>query len=457
MTSVPRQLHLNAFLRNIGQHEAAWRLPETNLAGITDIDHYIELARIAERGKLDAVFFADHPVLKDRTEDRPFDALDPFTLIAALSTATDRIGLVATASTTYNDPYGLARRFATLDHVSRGRAGWNVVTTANADAAANFGLDVHPDPNARYVRAQEFLDVAIKLWDSWEDGAIVGDKAGGVFVDRDRIHAVDHVGTHFRVAGPLEVPRSPQGRPVLFQAGSSEPGKDLAARYAEAIFTAQPDFNDARAFYRDVKGRVRDQGRDPDHVVILPGLSTFIGGTEVEARALQEQFENATIPTYGLAQLSRVLGVTVSGDDLDKPFRLPPGFINSPHQKSRADLVERILSGEALTVRQLLRRLSAGRGHRVFAGTPEQVADTIEHWFRNGAADGFNLIPPALPSSLTAFVDQVVPLLQKRGLFRTDYAGTTLRSHLGLERPQDVRASKRAGASLAAELARADS
>lgn len=443
MTAAPRQLHLNAFLRNIGQHEAAWRLPETELSGITDIGHYIRLAHIAERGKLDAVFFADHPVLKDRTEDRPFDALDPFTLITALSTVTERIGLVATASTTYNDPYGLARRFATLDHVSRGRAAWNVVTTANADAAANFGLDAHPDPNARYARAQEFLEVTTRLWDSWEDDAIVGDKEGGVFVDRDRIHTTDHIGSHYRVAGPLEVPRSPQGRPVLFQAGSSEPGKDLAARHADAIFTAQPDFDDARAFYRDVKQRARELGRDPDHVVILPGLSTFIGGTEAEAQALQERFENLTIPTYGLAQLSRILGTTVEAGDLDRPFVLPPGLVNSPHQKSRAELVERILAGETLTVRQLLRRLSAGRGHRIFAGTPEQVADTIEHWFSNEAADGFNLIPPALPSSLEAFVDHVVPVLQKRGLFRADYAGTTLRDHLGLERPENQHTLRR--------------
>src|SRR4051794_9091592 len=227
MSVATRQIHLNAFLRNVGQHEAAWRLPETDVAAVTDIEHYRHLARIAEAGKLDAIFFADHPVLKDRAQDRPWDALDPFTLITALSGVTSRIGLVATASTTYNDPYGLARRFATLDHVSRGRAGWNVVTTANAEAAANFGFELHPDPNARYARAAEFLDVTLGLWDSWDDDAIVGDKDAGVFVEPDRLHRLDHVGHHFRVAGPLEVPRSPQGRPVIFQAGSSEPGKDL--------------------------------------------------------------------------------------------------------------------------------------------------------------------------------------------------------------------------------------
>ncbi len=301
MVENPRQIHLNAFLRNVGQHEAAWRLPETDTNAVTDIGHYQRLAQIAEKGKLDAIFFADHPALKDRSEDRPWDPLDPFTLITALSGVTSRIGLVATGSTTYNDPYGIARRFATLDHVSRGRAAWNVVTTASASAAENFGFDQHPDPDARYARAAEFLDVAFALWDSWDDDAIVGDKAGGVFVDRDKIHRIDHVGPHFRVAGPLEIPRSPQGRPVIFQAGSSEPGKDLAARYADAIFTAQPTIEEGQAFYADIKGRVRAVGRDPHTVLILPGLSFFIGGTEAEAFALREQFEDLTLPTYGIA------------------------------------------------------------------------------------------------------------------------------------------------------------
>lgn len=431
----PRQIHLNAFLRNVGQHEAAWRLPETDVSAVTDIGHYQRLARIAEQGKLDAVFFADHPVLKDRVQDRPWDSLDPFTLIAALSGVTSRIGLVATASTTYNDPYGLARRFATLDHVSRGRAAWNVVTTANAEAAANFGFEHHPDPNARYTRAHEFLDVVFGLWDSWDDDAIVGDKERGVWAERESIHNLNHVGQHFRVAGPLEIPRSPQGRPVIFQAGSSEPGKELAAKYAEAIFTAQPILEDGQAFYADIKARVRAYGRDPDKVLILPGLSFFIGGTEEEAWALREKFEDLTLPSYGLAQLSRIADTDLTQHDLDAPFRLPPrpDGINNP--KSRHDLVYRLTTTENLTLRQVLRRLSAGRGHRIATGTPEQIVQTIVEWFENGAADGFNLIPPALPSSLETFVNEVVPLLQAKGLFRTEYEGTTLRDHLGLERP----------------------
>ncbi|WGD30529.1 LLM class flavin-dependent oxidoreductase [Ancylobacter sp. WKF20] len=434
MSQPPRQIHLNAFLRNVGQHEAAWRLPETNVASVTDIGHYQELARIAEKGKLDAIFFADHPVLKDRSQDRPWDSLDPFTLIAALSGVTRQIGLVATASTTYNDPYGLARRFATLDHVSRGRAAWNVVTTANDAAAANFGFEHHPNPESRYRRAAEFLDVTFGLWDSWDDDAIIGDKARGVFVDPDKIHRIDHVGPSFRVAGPLEIPRSPQGRPVIFQAGSSEPGKDLAARYADAIFTAQPEIEEGRAFYADIKGRVRAAGRDPEKVLVLPGLSFFIGGTEEEAFALRETFENLTLPTYGIAQLSRITGLDLSTHDLDAPIRIPPRPVEGD-QRSRHDLVHRLTSAETLTLRQLLRRLSAGRGHRIATGTPEQVTATIVEWFETGAADGFNLIPPALPTSLASFVEQVVPLLQAKGLFRTEYTGSTLREHLGLERP----------------------
>jgi FMN-dependent oxidoreductase (nitrilotriacetate monooxygenase family) len=430
-----RQLHLNAFLRNIGQHEAAWRLPESDIGSVADIGHYQRLAQIAEKGKLDAIFFADHPALKDRAQDRPWDSLDPFTLIAALSGVTSKIGLVATSSTTYNDPYGIARRFATLDHVSRGRAAWNVVTTANEAAAANFGFDHHPDPDARYRRAAEFLDVTLALWDSWDDDAIVGDKDAGVFVAADKIHRIDHVGREFRVAGPLEIPRSPQGRPVIFQAGSSEPGKDLAARYADAIFTAQPEIEEGRAFYADIKARVQAVGRDPETVLVLPGLSFFIGGTEEEAFARRETFENLTLPTYGIAQLSRVTGLDLSTHDLDAPIRIPARPVIEGNQRSRHDLVHRLTAAENLTLRQLLRRLSAGRGHRIATGTPEQIAATIVEWLETGAADGFNLIPPALPTSLSSFVEEIVPLLQARGLFRTDYEGSTLREHLGLERP----------------------
>lgn len=437
-TPTPRQLHLNAFLRNIGQHEAAWRLPVTDLSGLTDIDHYINLALIAERGNLDAVFFADHPVFRAASVNRPWDALDPTTLQAALATATSRVGLVATASTTYNDPYNLARRFATLDWVSKGRAAWNVVTTAATEAAANFSFNFHPEHQDRYRRAEEFLEVALGLWDSWEPDAILGDKGSGTFLDPAKVHAINHEGEFFNVAGPLDVPRTPQGRPVIFQAGSSEPGKDLAARYADAIFTAQPTLAEGLDFYNDIKARVARAGRNPEQVLILPGLAPIVAATEKEALALKEDLEEAMITEYGLANLQRILGITIAPDQLDELVPLPeaPPAGQGLSHRSRYALIVKMVNDDRLTARQLLRRLSGGRGHRMIAGDPEQVADSIIEWFQAGAADGFNLIPPALPTSLEAFVDLVVPVLQERGVFRAEYEGNTLREHLGLPQPE---------------------
>lgn len=435
MTPPRRRLHLSVFLRNVGQHEAAWRAPGARAGDVTDIGHYRALAQTAERGTLDAVFFADHPVLKDRTQDRPWDALDPVTLLAAVSGATHRIGLVATASTTYNEPYGLARRLATLDHVSRGRAGWNVVTTVNARAAANFGGAAHPEPQRRYARAAEFIEVASALWDSWAPDAIVDDQAAGVFARPDRIRAIDHAGEHFRVAGPLEVPRSPQGRPVIFQAGSSEAGTALAARHADVVFTAQPGLDGARAFRSRLRAQAAAAGRDPDAVRVMPGLSFFIGGTEQEARRQQAGLDALMLPSYGLAELQRITGADFHAHALDEPVKVPARPTGQGHLQSRHDLLHTLTHTETLTLRQLLQRLGAGRGHFAVAGTPEQVAGVIADWFAQGAADGFNLIPPLLPSSLSAFVDQVVPLLRRRGLFREDYEGTTLRDHLGLPQP----------------------
>lgn len=439
MTSPPsRRLHLSVFIRNIGQHEAAWRAEGTQPADITRFEHYRNLALTAERGKLDAIFFADHPVLKERTEDRPWDALDPLTLIAALAGVTSRVGLVATASTTYNDPYSVARRFATLDHVSNGRAGWNAVTTVNARVAANYGRDEHPDPSRRYARAHEFMRATFGLWDSWAPDAIVADKAGGVYARPDRIRAIEHVGEHLRVAGPLEVPRSPQGRPVIFQAGSSETGKTFAALYADVVFSAQPQIDGARAFRSDILERARAAGRDPAGVRVMPGLSFFIGGTEREALEKQAELDALTLPSYGLSELHRITGTDFAGHGLDQPVKVPARAAGTGHLQSRHDLLHEITHAETLTLRQLLHRLGSGRGHQSVAGTPEQVADTIAQWFGTGAADGFNLIPPLLPASLTAFVDEVLPLLRRRGLFREDYEGRTLRDHLQLPQPSSV-------------------
>jgi FMN-dependent oxidoreductase (nitrilotriacetate monooxygenase family) len=365
-------------------------------------------------------------------------------LLTALAMATDRIGLIATASTTYNAPYNLARRFASLDHVSGGRAGWNIVTTAERGSAQNFGLDDRPAHRERYRRAAEFVDVSVRLWDSWEDGAEIGDKTAGLYADTGRIHPVDYAGEFLRVRGPLNVPRSPQGRPLLVQAGSSEDGREFAARYAEAIFTAQQTLEDAQRFYADIKQRARRLGRDPDQVKILPGIVPVIGSTEAEARALDAELEELIIPEYGLAQLSRVLEVPAETLKLDQP--LPEDVFSRPRvegAQSRFDLVTELGKREKLTVRQLIARLGGGRGHRTFTGTPQQVADTIEDWFDRGAADGFNVMPPVLPSGLEVFAEHVLPIIRKRGLFRTGYAGRTLREHYGLPRPDSQYAADR--------------
>jgi FMN-dependent oxidoreductase (nitrilotriacetate monooxygenase family) len=434
---------LNAFLLGVGHHEAAWRLPESDPFASTSVEHYRELARIAERGKLDSLFLADGPVLWTQFGQRPAGTLEPTLLLTALATVTERIGLIATASTTYNEPYNLARRFGSLDHVSGGRAGWNIVTTAGLDAARNFNLTELPPHAERYARATEFVDVCLKLWDSWADDAPLGDKESGVWGDDGKLYPPRHVGRHFRVEGALNLPRSPQGYPLLVQAGSSEDGKELAARYAEAVFTAQQTLDDARAFYVDLKARARAFGRDPESIKILPGIVPVLGSTEAEARALEAELDQLIHPEYSRRQLAQVLNVDPERLPLDQ--ELPedlPGESQIEAHKSRYTLVVALARRERLTVRQLLARLGGGRGHRTFSGTPEQVAEALEQWWLAGAADGFNIMPPVLPSGLSHFVDHVVPILQRRGLFRTEYEGRTLREHYGLARPSNRNVSR---------------
>jgi FMN-dependent oxidoreductase (nitrilotriacetate monooxygenase family) len=429
-------IHLNAFLMGVGHHEAAWRLPESDPFAHMNVEHYKRLAQLAERGKLDSLFLADSPVLWNSVGRRPAGALEPTVLLAALAGATRHIGLIATASTTYNEPYNLARRFGSLDHLSGGRAGWNIVTTAGADAARNFNLDELPSHADRYARATEFVEVSLKLWDSWDDDAALGDKDGGLWGDDRKVHPPRHVGRYFKVEGALNLPRCPQGRPLLVQAGSSDDGKEFAARYAEAVFTAQQTLEDARAFYLDLKARARALGRDPDPVKILPGIVPVIGATEAEALAKEAELDRLIRPEFAKQQLAQTL--RVRPEDLDLDSELPrelPSEDEIEGAKSRYTLVVTLARRERLTVRQLIGRLGGGRGHRTFAGTPEQVADAIQHWVDEGVADGFNIMPPVLPSSLEAFVEHVVPILQRRGLFRTEYEGTTLRDHYGLNRP----------------------
>lgn len=432
-----RQLNLNLFIYPGGHHEAAWRYPGSQPERLSDIGYYQDLARKAEAAKLDAIFFADAPALPESIRYASRHRLEPLTALAAIAAVTERIGLIATASTTYFEPYNLARLFASVDHISRGRVGWNIVTTSAANAAQNFGLDHHPVHAERYERAHEFVEVVSRLWDSWEDEAVVADAASGVFVDDGKVHAINHAGKHFRVAGPLNTPRTPQGRPVYVQAGSSLDGRHFAALHAEAIFTAHQTLASAQDFYADIKARARGVGRNPDHIKVLPGISPFIAGTEAEAHRLEAEFNELIQPAYSLDQLKRMIGLDLSGHDLDAPFPRHLVDTGSPAGvASRFQVIIDIVDREKPTLRQLLHRLAGARGHRVFTGTPEQVADTIEDWFRNGAADGFNVMPPWLPGGLDAFVDGVLPILRARGLFREEYDGATLRDHYGLPRPE---------------------
>jgi N-acetyl-S-(2-succino)cysteine monooxygenase len=436
MTTRPtRKLHLNAFLMGVGHHEAAWRHPRTSSADVTDVRHYQRLAQVAERGRLDSVFLADGLALWGNVRHNALGGLEPLTLLAALAAVTDHIGLIATVSTTYNEPFHVARKFASLDHISGGRAGWNIVTSASEAEAHNFGIE-RPAHRDRYARATEFLEVVTKLWDSWEDGAILGDHHSGNYADTDRIHTLDHIGPHFRVRGPLNTSRPPQGHPLLVQAGSSEDGKEFAARFAEAVFTAQQTLADGQDFYADLKSRLGRYGRREDELLILPGISPIIGSTEREALQLERELEELIIPEYGVHQLSNILGVDLSDHPLDA--RLPEVPPATDGQQSRVKLVTDLAEREQLTLRQLIGRLAGGRGHRVVTGTPEQIADQIEEWFVNGAADGFNIMPPVLPGGLEDFVDHVVPELRLRGLFRTDYEGRTLRQNYGLARPGSI-------------------
>ncbi|MFF2083133.1 LLM class flavin-dependent oxidoreductase [Nocardia sp. NPDC058176] len=428
-----KTFHLNAFLMGVGHHEAAWRHPRTDERRVLDVRHFQELGRIAERGKLDSVFFADTLAVGPRVERNALTVFEPVTLLSAIAAVTERVGLIATASTSYNEPFNLARKFASLDHISAGRAGWNIVTSGNVDEAYNFGLDAIPEHARRYERAEEFVDVALSLWDSWESDAVVLDPETGVFADPAKVHALDYAGERFRVRGPLNSPRGPQGRPLLVQAGSSESGKEFAAHRAEAVFTAQRTVEEGVRFYRDLKSRLAKYGRAEHELKVLPGLVPFIADTAEEARALEQEFTDLISPDYALRQLSSMLGIDLTAHALDAP--LPPLPAESEIQggKSRFTLVKELAESEELTVRQLIGKLGGGRGHRTFAGTPEQVADELQTWFEAGAADGFNIMPPYLPGGLEVFVDRVVPILQERGLFRADYESTTLRGHYGLD------------------------
>ncbi|MGH3245124.1 MAG: NtaA/DmoA family FMN-dependent monooxygenase [Trebonia sp.] len=425
-----KQAHFTAFLAGVGYHESAWKLADpADLTGPAQFGVLERATLDAERGMLDAVFFADSPGLAIfRARYFPQVGFDPLEILAALSRTTTRIGLIATASTTYSAPYDLARRLATIDHLSGGRAGWNIVTTRYAGAAGNFGLAAHPDPADRYARAEEFIEVVTRLWDTWEAGAVLADQAKGIWADTGLIRPADFHGRFFDVSGALTLPRSPQGRPAFAQAGSSGPGIELAGKNADLVFTAQPDIAAGRAFRDSVRASARRHGRDPDDVLVLPGVAFVLGSTEAEARALRASLEQLVDPEFRWRNLAHNAGLDAGLIDPDRP--LPEAVIATANRTSRTDEIAARGRETGKTFRQLADELTGLPGGLEFTGTPEQFADLIGEWLAAGAADGFTLQPATLPGSLGQFTDHVVPILQARGLHRTEYTAATLRGHL---------------------------
>ncbi|GGC42944.1 monooxygenase [Siccirubricoccus deserti] len=440
-----RQLKLGAFLYTPGSHSAGWRHPDAVPETDMEFAWYVHMARTAERGLIDCVFFQDTAAVsgsanldgagavRPRVSRQVY--LEPVSLIAALAAVTENIGLVSTATTTYAEPYDLARRFATIDHISGGRAGWNLVTSQVEDEAGNFGAERHMEHGLRYERAGEFWDVVTSLWDSWEDGALLRNKASGTYIDGTKLHFQHHQGKHFKVRGPLNLPRTPQGRPVVSEAGSSEAGKELAARTADLVFTAQTVLEEGKAFYDDVKARAVRHGRHPDDVKILPGLMTIVGRTEAEAQEKLASLQALISDEAAMRLLARLCGdLDIHAFPIDGPLPpLPP----SNAAKARQQLIVDLARKEKLSIRQVARYLGTSLGHQLQVGTPAMIADRMQEWLEAGACDGFNLMFPHFPKPLEDFVDMVVPELQRRGIYRTAYEGKTLRENLGVPVPRN--------------------
>lgn len=440
MTTKKRQLALAVFLTRHGHHPGAWRQATSAATGLPNFNYWADLVRTAERGKLDAAFFADFvgqsgDSTKGIARRHAFLDFEPLTAAAALASITSHIGLVATVNTNFERPYALARRFASLDHISGGRIGWNIVSSMEDGAARSFGIEQPPSHAERYEKAHEYMDIVKALWDSWEDDAFEGaDKDAGIYRNADAVHPVHHHGRYYDLDSVLDMPRPIQGYPVFAQAGNSEVGRDFAAKHAEMIYAAAQFIEDAQAFYADVKARVAGHGRDPDTLKVMPGLSFTIGSSLQEAQDKFGALEDAVDFSGDL----NLMGQDVSAYPLDGPL---PDLPEPENGKGRWRQLTALARRENLSIRQLFLRFNAVRGHRVVLGTPVQIADQIQDWFERDAADGFNLIPPLLPSSLEDFVDQIVPELQRRGLFRTEYEGTTLRQHLNLPRPVNANQS----------------
>lgn len=437
MTSPDRQMRLGAFLFGVGHHAAAWLHPTADPRDLTRPEHFTHLARIAEEAKFDAVFLADNVSIFGGSAAAaalmaPVYYFDPLAVLAAIAPQTQRIGLVATVSTTYLPPYHLARKFQTIDHQSSGRAGWNCVTSGSDAEARNFGLDHQLAHTERYARATEYIDVVKALWNSWDDDALLFDREHKLFLDPSRVRPLDHDGAFFKVAGPLQIGRSTQGHPVIVQAGSSEDGIALAGATAELVFTAQQVREDAIAFAARIREVAAGHGRRANDVLVFPGIMPFVADTREDAQRLHDELQDLVDPRIGMGLTSGLIGMDLSANPLDGPVP-DPG--STEGWQSRQRLFLETARAEGLTIRQLIARVVTARGHKTIVGTAADVADLLEDWFISGAADGFNIMPPTLPHGLEAFARLVVPELQRRGLFRTEYSATTLRGHLGLKRP----------------------
>ncbi|MFU8928138.1 LLM class flavin-dependent oxidoreductase [Acinetobacter puyangensis] len=439
MTDSKRQIKLGAFLQSVGHHLAAWRHPDVDPKNVTRLEHLKHLAQIAERGKFDAIFFADGlgwPQIDPQllAKGAPTYFWEPLTVLSAIAQVTENIGLISTISTSYLPPFHLARLFASLDHLSGGRAGWNLVTSGTDFEANNFNLETQTAHLERYQKAREYVDVVKGLWDSLDDDAYLFDQDSGNFFEPEKLHYLNHHGQYFSVAGPLQSARPVQGYPVIVQAGSSEDGKNLAAQTAEIVFTAQQTFEGAKAFYQDIKQRVAKAGRDPDAVKVMPGIMPVIAETRELAQQKFDYLQSLIDPEIGISLLSAFIGnIDLSQYSIDDPV---PDFPTTEGWQSRQQLILEVAKRENLTIRQLYQKVAGARGHRILIGTAEDIADELQYLFEQGAADGFNILPPTFPQDLTIFVDQVVPILQQRGLYRTEYEGHTLREHLGLARPR---------------------
>ena len=441
MSRPKAQLRLGAFFNPTGHHVASWRHPNAQADAGINFKHYVEIAQTAERAKFDMVFLADNIGVREAKMEalsrsaQYIANFEPITLISALAAVTSRIGLTCTASTSYNEPFHIARKFASLDHITGGRAGWNLVTSGQDVEAYNFNREAHYGHAERYERANEFAEIVKALWDSWDDDAFMRDKTSGQFFDPAKMHFLHHKGKHFQVRGPLNIPRSPQGHPVIVQAGTSDDGMDVAARFAEVIFSANLTIESCQKYFREVKTRAADKfGRNPDHLKVMPGLSVYVGRTEEEANEKYDYQNSLMHPVVAREILSTVLGgVDLTPYPFDGP--LPDNLPMSNASQSTFKYVTELAKEKNMTMRQIAQVVAGARAKLVIKGSPQQVADMMEQWYVEEAADGFNIMPPYLPGALDDFVELVIPELQRRGLFRTEYVGRTLREHLGLPRP----------------------